>query len=156
MQDGDQLVRTIAGIRPGTTVSLSVFRDKKTLSLPARLSERASDETEVAAAAPSAEKPPAGDAFGLVVGDPGPKVKAELPADRVGVLVKEVVGLDPGTDALEEGDVIVEVNRRPTPNLGAYRKVLASLAPDESAWLFVYRPRPAGSFLTKVEVGKGR
>ena len=158
MQDGDQLVRTIAGIRPGSTVSLSVFRDKETLSLPARLSERSSDEA-VAAEAPSAPKPPVvpvGDAFGLVVGDPGPKVKAELPADRIGVLVKEVVGLDPGTDALEEGDVIVEVNRRPTPNLGAYRKVLASLAPDESAWLFVYRPRPAGSFLTKVEVEKGR
>ncbi len=109
--------------------------------------------------APSATKPPVvpvGDAFGLVVGDPGPKVRAELPADRIGVLVKEIVGLDPGTDALEEGDVIVEVNRRPTPNLGAYRKVLASLAPDESAWLFVYRPRPAGSFLTKVEAEKGR
>jgi serine protease Do len=158
MQDGDQLVRTIAGIRPGSNISLSVFRDKKTLSLPARLSERFSDEA-AAAEAPSAPKPPVvptGDAFGLVVGDPGPKVKAELPADRVGVLIKEVVGLDPGTDALEEGDVIVEVNRRPTPNLGAYKKVLASLAPDESAWLFVYRPRPAGSFLTKVEVEKGR
>ena len=158
MQDGDQLVRTIAGIRPGSTVSLSVFRDKKTLSVPARLSERSSDEA-VAAEAPSAAKPsvvPAGDAFGLVVGDPGPKVKAELPADRIGVLVKEIVGLDPGTDDLEEGDVIVEVNRHPTPNLGAYRKVLASLAPDESAWLFVYRPRPAGSVLTKVEVEKAR
>ena len=146
MEDGDQLVRTIAGIRPGSTISLSVFRDKKTLSLPARLSERSSDEA-VAAEAPSAPKPPVvpvGDAFGLVVGDPGPKVKAELPADRIGVLVKEIVGLDPGTDDLEEGDVIVEVNRHPTPNLGAYRKVLASLAPDESAWLFVYRPRPAG------------
>ena len=158
MQDGDQLVRTIAGIRPGSSISLSVFRDRKTLSLPARLSERSSDEA-VAAEAPSASKPavvPAGDAFGLVVGDPGPKVKAELPADRIGVLVKEIVGLDPGTDDLEEGDVIVEVNRHPTPNLGAYRKVLASLAPDESAWLFVYRPRPAGSFLTKVEAEKGR
>jgi serine protease Do len=158
MQDGDQLVRTIAGIRPGSTVNLSVFRDKKTLSLPAHLSERTSDEAAPAEARPSAKPSvvPAGDAFGLVVGEPGPKVKAELPADRIGVLVKEIVGLDPGTDDLEEGDVIVEVNRHPTPNLGAYRKVLASLAPDESAWLFVYRPRPAGSFLTKVEAEKGR
>jgi serine protease Do len=159
MEDGDQLVRTIAGIRPGSTVGLSVFRDKKILTLQARLSERSSDEGVDVPDAPSATKPPVvptGDAFGLVVGEPGPKVKAELPPDRLGVLVKEIVGLDPGTDALEEGDVIVEVNRRPTPNLGAYKKVLASLAPDESAWLFVYRPRPAGSFLTKVEVEKGR
>jgi hypothetical protein len=49
----------------------------------------------------------------------------------------------------------VEVNRQPTPNLGAYKKVLAALGPGQAAWLFVYRPRPAGSFLTKVEVEKG-
>ena len=159
VQDGDQLVRTIAGIRPGNTVTLSVFRDGSTLSLAARLSERAVDEeasTEKRPAdKPPAVKPASGDALGLVVGEAGPKVKAALPADRVGVAVKEIVGLDPGTDALEEGDVIVEVNRRPTPNLGAYKKVLASLAPGQPAWLFVYRPRPAGSFLTKVEVEKG-
>ncbi len=118
------------------------------------MSERAADE-EVSAEKPPDVKPASGDVLGLVVGEAGPKVKAALPADRVGVAVKEIVGLDPGTDALEEGDVIVEVNRRPTPNLGAYKKVLASLAPGQPAWLFVYRPRPAGSFLTKVEVEKG-
>jgi len=155
VQDGDQLVRTIAGVRPGNTVTLSVFRDGRTLSLPARLSERAPDE-EVSTEKPPAVKPAAGDVLGLVVGETGPKVKAALPTDRVGVAVKEIVGLDPGTDLLEEGDVIVEVNRRPTPNLGTYKKVLASLAPGQPAWLFVYRPRPpGGSFLTKVEVEKG-
>ena len=155
VQDGDQLVRTIAGIRPGNDVTLSVFRDGRTLSLSARLSERAPDE-EASPEKPPAVKPVAGDALGLVVGETGPRVKAALPADRVGVAVKEIVGLDPGTDALEEGDVIVEVNRQPTPSLGAYKKVLASLAPGQPAWLFVYRPRPpAASFLTKVEVEKG-
>ena len=47
---------------------------------------------------------------------------------------------------------MVEINRRPTPDVGAYRRVLGSLRPEESAWLFVYRPRPAGSFLTRVDV----
>jgi hypothetical protein len=44
----------------------------------------------------------------------------------------------------------------PTPDAAAYRKVLATLAPGQSAWLYVYRPRPAGSFLTRVEVEKRR
>ena len=50
----------------------------------------------------------------------------------------------------------MEVNRQPTPDAAAYRRVLATLAPGESAWLYVYRPRPAGSFLTRVEVEKRR
>jgi len=156
IEDGDHLVRTIAGIRPGSTVTLSVFRDGQTLTLPARLTERSADRAAVSIQARPAEVPPAGDAFGLVVGDAGAKVRATLPSDRRGVVVKEIVGVDPGTDDLEEGDVIVEVNRRPTPDLAAYKKLLASLTPGESAWLFVYRPRPAGSFLTKVAVEKGR
>ena len=35
-------------------------------------------------------------------------------------------------------------------------KLALTLHAEESAWLFVYRPRPAGSFLTRVEVEGGR
>jgi S1-C subfamily serine protease len=67
-------------------------------------------------------------------------------------VIQAVLGADPGTDVLEEGDMVVEVNRQPTPDLAAYRRVLAALRPGEPAWLYVYRPRPRGSFLTRVEV----
>jgi S1-C subfamily serine protease len=63
-----------------------------------------------------------------------------------------VIGLDPGTDALDPGDVIVEINRQPTKDLAAYHRLLGALAPGQSAWLFVFRPKPASSFLTKIEV----
>ena len=46
----------------------------------------------------------------------GREARRPLPADRKGVVVRDVVGLDPGTDDLEEGDLIVEVNRQPTPD----------------------------------------
>ena len=75
-----------------------------------------------------------------------------VPADRTGVVIRDVLGADPGADALEEGDIVVEVNRRPTPDLAAYRRVLESLRPGEPAWVYVYRPRPKGSFLTRLEV----
>ena len=52
-----------------------------------------------------------------------------LPADRVGVVVRDVLGADPGVDDIEEGDLVVEINRRPTPDVAAYRRVLASLEP---------------------------
>jgi hypothetical protein len=36
--------------------------------------------------------------------------------------------------------------------VAAYRRVLASLEPGQSAWLYVFRPRPTSSFLTRVYV----
>jgi S1-C subfamily serine protease len=76
----------------------------------------------------------------------------QVPSDRVGVMVDEVVGLAPGLDELAHGDVIVEVNRRPTPDMAAYKRVLASLPRGDTAWLFVFRPRPRATFLVKAEV----
>jgi S1-C subfamily serine protease len=66
--------------------------------------------------------------------------------------VRDVVGLDPGTEAISHGDIVVEVNRRPTPDVAAYRRAVDSLTPGRAAWLFVYRPRPRGTFLAKIEV----
>jgi serine protease Do len=155
IDDDDDLVRTISSIRPGSDVKLSVFRDGHDIALEARLDERSEGEPAVASnQALPADASAAGDPLGLVVQDLSPRTKRSLriPADRAGVLVKDVVGLDPGTDVLDHGDLIVEVNRRPTPDAKSYRRVLANLRPGEMAWLYVYRPRPAGTFLTKIEV----
>ena len=74
----------------------------------------------------------------------------------MGVVIRSILGVDPGTDVLEEGDLVVSVNRRATPDLVTYREVLASLPAGESAWLYVHRPVPSGSFLTRVEVERSR
>ena len=64
-----------------------------------------------------------------------------------------MVGLASGTEALDHGDVVVEVNREATPTVAAYRRVVAALSPAKPAWLYVYRPRPGGGpFLAKIEV----
>ncbi len=153
IRDGDELVRRIATSAPGSSVILSVFRDGRALSVNARLLERGPD----AGPAPGPKVPDhasqRGDALGLVVSEPGPRTRAQLVAkDKAGVVIKDVVGVDPGTDPLDPGDVIVEINRQPTKDLTAYRRLLGALGPGQSAWLFVYRPKPASSFLTKIEV----
>jgi serine protease Do len=160
VDDGDSLVRQISNRAPGSTVELTVVRDGRALKLQAKLAERTvADEDDSADEDPddweqdlSAE----GDAFGLITSELSQKTQKELdiPPDRRGVMVKEVVGLGPGVDLLAHGDVIVEVNRRPTPHEGDYRKVLAGLQDGQVAWLFVYRPRPEATFLAKVEVEK--
>jgi len=157
IQDGDALVRTIAALPPGSEVRLGIVRDRQALLLDARLDERGPDAGVPAEETrrPSTPEPARrGDALGLAVANLPARVRIDLqvPRDRQGVVIQAVLGADPGTDVLEEGDIVVEVNRVPTPDLAAYRRVMAGLRPGESAWLYVFRPRPRGSFLTRVEV----
>jgi serine protease Do len=155
IEDGDALVRTISGLRPGAEVQLGVVRDGRPVIVAARLGERGfDDEAEPAPATPAKAKPPKGDALGLAVATLPATTRAEqrVPRDRLGVVIHEVLGADPGTDVLEEGDLVVEVNRRPTPDAAAYRRAIGALAPGDGAWLYVYRPRQRTSFLTRVEV----
>jgi serine protease Do len=156
IEDGDGLVRTISALRPGTEVRLGVIRDGRPLSLAAQLDLRGADEAPSEPASSSSSVAPAGkgDALGLAVANLAASTRQalRLPADRVGVVVRDVLGADPGVDELEEGDLIVEINRRPTPDVAAYKRVLGALEPGAPAWLYVFRPRPAGSFLTRVYV----
>ncbi|HUG54415.1 MAG TPA: trypsin-like peptidase domain-containing protein [Vicinamibacteria bacterium] len=156
----DTLVRIISNRQPGTQVTLSVIRDGQPLSVVAGLTERSNVDEEEADDGDSddweEDLSAEGDALGLITGEMSAQAMRELeiPGERRGVVVREVVGLSPGVDALAHGDVILELNRHPTPREADYRKVLDGLPDGEYAWLFVYRPRPEGTFLLKAEVDK--
>ncbi len=153
--DGDALVRTMSDLRPGTEVKLGIVRDGQPLTVAARLGERGVDDEEPRdAAAPVVSPSKKGDALGLSVATlrAASRLELRVPRDRVGVVIQEVLGADPGTDALEEGDLVVEVNRKPTPDAAAYRRVVGGLSPGEPAWLYVFRPRQRNAFLTRIEV----
>ena len=156
IEDGDHLVRAIGAKAPGSSVTLKVFREGKYLNLRARLTEREAQEAVGEVTVEPADNVPApeGDELGLVVSELNRKMKATLgiPFSRSGVLVDDIVSLSPDADALTHGDVIMEINREPVPDVAAYRKVVAGLKPGELALLIVYRPRPISTFLAKVEV----
>lgn len=160
IDDGDDLVGTISALAPGTDVRLSLLRDGGPVTVTAILGERAEEATpEPPQAEPtSIPRSSGGDALGLVVSDLGVRARERhrVPDDRLGVVIRSILGVHPGTDLLEEGDLIVEINRRATPDATTYGEVLGSLSPGGSAWLYVYRPEPAGSFLTRVEVEERR
>ena len=155
VEDGDHLVRAISSRAPGSSVALSVLRDGKPLSLMARLGERASSEEP---ADPSPQPASAvsheGDPLGLRVAalDAPTRVSLSVPKDRQGVLIQEIAGLAPGLDDLATGDLVVEVNRRPTPDLASYRRAVEALPTGGAAYLFVYRPRSRASLLARLEV----
>jgi serine protease Do len=154
VEDGDALVRTVSALPPGSEVRIDLVRDGSPLALVARVGEREEEEEAPGEAAAPAKPARKGDALGLAVANLPVAARRDLgvPRDRIGVVIREVLGADPGADSLEEGDLVVEVNRRPTPDVASYRRVVEALSPGEPAWLYVYRPRPRGSFLTRVEV----
>ncbi|HET8647881.1 MAG TPA: trypsin-like peptidase domain-containing protein [Vicinamibacteria bacterium] len=153
VSDGDQLVRAISLKPPGSQVDLSVFRDGRQVKLQARLAERAVPSRASLRGLETEDMPP-GDVLGLVVAPLTPETQSEMsiPPERAGVVVRDVVGLASGLEQIANGDLILEVNRRPTPDVDAYRRVLAGLRPREPAWLFVFRGRPGTHFLAKVDV----
>ena len=165
--DGDALVRTISALQPGSMVRLGIVRDGRSVLVDARLGERGPEEDSFEEEDEDGEPVPVsgpkrkGDVLGLAVTNLAARARAdqEVPRDRSGVVIQAVLGADPGSDVLAEGDIVVEVNRQPTPDLASYRKVLGSLKAGESAWLYVFRPQPRssrGSFLTRIEVEETR
>ena len=156
VEDGDHLVRAVAAKAPGSTVTLTVFRAGKYVDLKAKLTEREAQEAvgELTVEPADNEPAPEGDKLGLVVTELTRRMRTSMavPPGRAGVLVEDIVSLSPDADALTHGDVIMEINREPTPDLAAYHKVVASLRPGDLALLIIYRPRPVSTFLAKVEV----
>ena len=157
IENGDQLVRVIASQAPGSEVALEVVRDRRPITLTARLAERGALGERPPLSRPArVNTPGGGDRLGLVVEEVTQEMREELrlPSDRQGVAVTSVMGLS-GLEQLVHGDLVLEVNRQPTPDLAAYRRAIGSLKSGDVAWLFVQRPRPAGTFLARIEVEDG-
>jgi serine protease Do len=153
--DGDQLIRSISAKLPGSRVTLAVFRDGRQTQVEARLTERATTPSPAPLSAQRGEDRTSFDRLGLLVTNLSGSMRADLrvPQDRVGVVVDEVASSSSGADTLEHGDIVVEVNRRPTPDMGSYKKAIESLRPGDVAWLYVYRTTttPRVSLLAKLD-----
>ncbi|MBI2422153.1 MAG: DegQ family serine endoprotease [Candidatus Hydrogenedentes bacterium] len=121
VKDASSLRSRIASTQPGTAIDLTILRDgesqKKSVTL-AVLDE----ENMVSAANPAAPRT----RIGLELQDLTPDLAKEFEyGDATGVLITGVV---PGSSAeqkgLQEGDLIIEVNRQPVSNVGEVQKQL--------------------------------
>jgi S1-C subfamily serine protease len=131
-------------------VPLRVFRDGGELTLKAQIGEREEPKVEPSPHTADATM----DALGLSVASlsVAERAKLKLGDERQGVVVEDLLTLSPGADALQDGDLVVEINRQPTPDLPSYRRAVSALRPGSMAVLFVFRPETGESFLTKLEV----
>ncbi len=138
----DELVQTVMSLTPGTTVPVTVLRDKQRKTLNVTIGEIDLDQEtgQRAEAEGAAEDTTAG--FGMSLGNltTDRARRFGVPAGTTGALVMEV---DPsGTAAragLREGDVITQVNRRAVESAADASKELQQVKSGGTAMLLIWR-----------------
>src|SRR5450432_983816 len=137
VEDAGSLQANISAERPGSKVTLGIFRDGKTEALPVTL--EAMNKKQMASAGEPGTKGKARWGIGLGELTPDLQQQLQLPGNVKGVVITNVL---PGSSAdnagLSRGDVIVEVNRRPVQSPAEVQKELGAVPQGKDALVLVW------------------
>jgi serine protease Do len=154
----EALTRHISMRQPGTFVALDVWRDGARRVVPVKLRERpaatspraqnASDQARRASA-------PDYDVLGLIVNDIDavrPR-RPNIPDSIGGVLVTGVDLAGPAHLAgIQNGQVVLEINRRRVASLAVFRQILQALKPGDAVAVLVYDPRNGQRTIRSIRI----
>ena len=138
VDDSGQLVAKVTDTNPGTTVTLDILRDGKRVSVPVTLEEMGSRDKSGETGAPSERKGRWG--VGITNITPEIREQLQLPTEvQNGAVIGNVVPGSPADNAgLQQGDVILEVNRKAVKNAEEVKRELAAVPKGEDAMLLVW------------------
>jgi len=134
--DAGELQMETSQKRPGDTIHLEVMRDGKTLDLPVTLQTVNGGREEVVAQNGSGKG-----RWGLGLADLTPDVRQQVQAPESvhGAVIQNVRSGSPADDAgLQRGDIIVSVNRKPTPSASDVAQQLSSVPKGQDALVLVW------------------
>jgi serine protease Do len=138
VSDAAELQVIVGQNKPGTKLELTVLRNGKTETIPVTLTELGKGPNEAA----SDESDGQGKArWGVGIGDLTPDVRDQIqaPRDLHGAVVERVT---PGSSAdnagLQQGDVILEVNRKKVHSADEVQEALSSIPKGQDALLLVW------------------
>lgn len=137
VSDAGQLQMEVSEQRPGTTLKLEVARDGKNSTLPVTLEAMGSRDGNHESAEAGQAKP----RWGLGLSDLTPDARQQIqaPSNVKGAVIERVQPGSPADQAgLQAGDVVVSVNRHPTPNAADVKQALSSVPKDQDALLLVW------------------
>jgi serine protease Do len=141
--DGDdQLISTVAAMRPGTSATLTLVRDGRAVTLPVKLAERPQRDRAATADTPTPSGS-RGSLLGLSVRplDADFVTRYHVPETVHGVVVWRVDAVSPALDAdIERGDVILEIDRRPIRTVDDFDRAVAAARPGDVMAFYVYKP----------------
>jgi serine protease Do len=137
----DELVTTVMALKPGTTVPMTVLRDKQPKTLNITIGEL---NLESESPSPEEEEPSADTTtgFGMTLGNLTAERarRLELPAGTTGAVIVDV---DPSGNAaregLSEGDVILQVNRQKVESAAEAGRELQKVPSGGTALILIWR-----------------
>jgi serine protease Do len=137
----DDLPQIVAATAPGTTVPVKVIRLGKEMTFNVRV-EELSLESETTREADAGD--PGGDrgaGFGITLNNVTPEMSRqfELPANTRGAIITEVDPDSPAARALQPGDVILQVNRKPVANANEASTALRAVPSGRAVGLLIMR-----------------
>ena len=138
VNDAGELQVLIGQKQPGTKINLTVLRDGKTMSTPVTLEELGSRNAEGNS---SSNEGSGKMRWGLGLGNLTPDVRDQIQAlrDLHGAVIEQVQPGSPADNAgLQQGDIILEVNRHKIQSPGDVQQALSSVAKGQDALLLVW------------------
>jgi serine protease Do len=153
----DALIQLIASRAPGTTATLQVLRDGRSMNLPVKLAERPPRDRKAPAendrqSLPSSQRGPL---LGISVReiDDEAASRFKLPDGTSGVIVSRVEPMSPAFDAaIERGHVLLEINRQPVNSIDDYRRITSAARPGDILTVYLYKPELEQRSLQTVKV----
>ena len=154
VKDNDDLVAKVVSTKPGTTVPITVMRDKKRQSLNVTVGELDLDaEQQSRNVRPdSTAEPLTGLGMDIEQITAEDARQLDLPSGQGGAIVSNVARSGPAFNAgVQPGDVILEVNRTAVRNVSQVTRELQRAQPGSTIFLLVWRQAATGGqqvFLT--------
>jgi serine protease Do len=143
--DSDALVAMVVATKPGTSVPVTVIRDKqrKTLNITVDELDLEAEQGRTARGGGGAtpeERTQTGFGMSLDPITPDAARELDLPRGRGGAIVSDVDRGSPAANAgVQPGDVILEVNRQPVSNVSQVTRELQKATPGQPIFLLVWR-----------------
>jgi serine protease Do len=142
MDSPTHLRNAVAQTPIGKKVSLKIIRDKKPKTLDVTIAEQPKSVAQAGSEENGDVTAPTG-----VLSDLEVRELTEELAGRYGLKSSErgvvITRVKPGSTAEEmgvrEGDIVVEVNRKPVTSLKAYERIVSGLAKDQAVLLLLKR-----------------
>ena len=134
--DAGELQLHVAEQKPGTTIHLEISRDGKAMNVPVTLESMSASSTEEVA-----DNSTGKGRWGLGLADLTPDVRQQIQAPQSvqGAVIENVRPGSPADNAqLQQGDVIVSVNRKPTQNAAEVGAALRGVPPGQDALVLVW------------------
>ncbi len=136
VSDAGELQMETSQQQPGDTIHLQVMRDGKTLDLPVTLGSMNGGHEQIVAQNGNGKG-----RWGLGLADLTPDVRQQIqaPASVHGAVVENVRSGSPADNAgLERGDIIVSVDRKPTPTASDVAQQLSGVPAGQDALVLVW------------------